>query len=116
MNADEHGIRLSWLHCARAGGRFLTQGNTKPIPATIASFAASTDGGETFTPPQAVSRAVSSPNRAELEKLDYLKTRYRGGDYFGLAAASDSVFHAAWADARDGLFRIFHAPIRIAPG
>jgi hypothetical protein len=79
-------------------------------------FAASTDGGETFTPPHAVSSAVSRPNRPELEKFDYLKTRYRGGDYIGLAAASDSVFHAVWADARDGLFRIFHAPIRIAPG
>jgi hypothetical protein len=78
-------------------------------------FAASTDGGETFTPPRAVSRAVSRPNHPELEKLDYLKTRYRGGDYVGLAAASDSVFHAAWADARDGLFRIFHAPIRVVP-
>jgi hypothetical protein len=79
-------------------------------------FAASTDGGETFTAPHAVSSAVSSPNRPELEKIDYLKTRYRGGDYIGLTAASDSVFHAVWADARDGLFRIFHAPIRVAPG
>jgi hypothetical protein len=76
-------------------------------------LAVSTDGGETFTPPHAVSSAVSHPDRPELEKLDYLKTRYRGGDYIGLAAASDSVFHAAWAAARDGLFRIFHAPIRV---
>lgn len=79
-------------------------------------FAASTDGGETFAPPHVASRSVSHPNRPELEKLDYLKTRYRGGDYIGLAAASDSVFHAVWADARDGLFRIFHAPIRVMPG
>jgi len=78
-------------------------------------FAASTDGGETFTPPQVVSSAISRPNRAELAKIDYLATRPRGGDYNGLAAASDSTFHAVWADARDGLFHIFHAPIRVVP-
>lgn len=77
-------------------------------------FAASTDGGDTFTPAQAVSSAVSIPDRRQMEKIDYLRTRYRGGDYIGLAAAADSVFNAVWADARDGAFRIFHAPVRVS--
>lgn len=78
-------------------------------------FAASLDGGETFTPPVRVSSAVSRPNRSILSKIDYLRTRFRGGDYIGLAASPDSLFHAVWADARDGVFRTFHAPIKVSP-
>ena len=77
-------------------------------------FAASLDGGETFTPPTPVSSAVSRPNRSLLSKVDYLRTRFRGGDYIGLAASSDSMFHAVWADARNGAFQTFYAPIQTA--
>ncbi len=76
-------------------------------------FAASSDGGETFSAPRTLSSAISRPNRTELAKINYLQTRSRGGDYIGLAAGADSVFHAAWADARDGLFRIFHASVAL---
>lgn len=76
-------------------------------------FAASRDGGETFTSPVPVSSAVSRPNLAETTKIDHVRTRNRGGDYIGMAVTSDSVFHAVWADARDGLFHLFHSPLSV---
>ena len=36
-----------------------------------------------------------------------------GGDYGRIAAASDSQFHAVWADARKGRFQLWTATIRI---
>jgi len=76
-------------------------------------FAASVDGGESFAPPHVLSDAVSCPNRPELQKNDYFRYRYRGGDYIGLAAAADSTFHPVWTDAREGGFVIYTAAIRV---
>jgi len=77
-------------------------------------FAASTDGGEAFTTPQALSSHISRPDRTRRDKVAYIRTRPRGGDYIGLAATANSVFHAVWSDARDGLFCTFHAPVRVS--
>ena len=79
-------------------------------------FAASLDGGETFTPPTPVSSEVSRPDRAILSKIDYVRSRPRGGDYIGVTASADSTFHATWTDARSGVFQTFHAPIKVKRG
>ncbi len=77
-----------------------------------AYFTVSADGGETFTPPQTVSDAVSCPDKAKNRESAYAG-RPRGGDYIGLAAAADGNFHAVWIDARDGAFRAYTARIQV---
>jgi len=72
-----------------------------------AYFAASIDGGRSFTKPVPVSDSVSCPAKSVTE-TGFFKYRHRGGEYIGLAAATvDGSFHAVWSDARDGSFRTF---------
>jgi BNR/Asp-box repeat len=71
-------------------------------------FAASVDGGENFSLPTTVSDKVSCSD-PKLNPEPYFKTRLKGGDYIGLAAAADGSFHAVWIDARDGAFRLYTA-------
>ena len=73
-------------------------------------FAASVDGGENFSLPTTVSDKVSCSD-PKLNPEPYFKTRVKGGDYIGLAAAADGSFHAVWIDARDGAFRLYAARI-----
>jgi hypothetical protein len=74
-------------------------------------FAASIDGGETFTPPHLVSETVSCPgSESNRETIDRWS---RGGDYMGLAAAADGSFHPVWIDARDGAFQVYSARIQL---
>jgi hypothetical protein len=75
-------------------------------------FAASIDGGRSFTKPVQVSESVSCPAPSVTE-TGFFQYRHRGGDYIGLAAAADGSFHAVWSDARDGIFRTFTARIDV---
>lgn len=77
-------------------------------------FAASIDGGETFSPPHVVSDKVSCPDKA-LNK-ETIGRWVRGGDYMGLATASDGTFHPVWVDARDGAFQVYTARIELRKG
>ncbi len=74
-------------------------------------FAASVDGGESFSAPVAVSNVASCPdpaaNKLALAAFPYL------GCVIGLAAAADGVFHAAWYDARDGALQVYTARITL---
>jgi hypothetical protein len=93
-------------------------------------FAASVDGGQTFLPEVKVSSQPSTPRGARNVTLastsirptskglsvDFLSAFARwphGGDYMGLTADSDGVFHPFWADARSGTFQIWSASIRV---
>jgi len=84
-------------------------------------FAASIDGGKTFTPPHLVSDTVSCPDaKGNLVKInstpDTVAERFpRGGDYFGLAPSADGRFHVVWADGRNGSFQVYHASIEVRP-
>ena len=75
-------------------------------------FAASLDGGSTFSPSMPVSADASCPE-GRLNPEPFFTTRPRGGDYVGLAVAADGSFHAAWPDARDGAFRLYTARITV---
>jgi hypothetical protein len=77
-------------------------------------FAASSDGGRSFTRPVQVSDSVSCPTPG-LTETGFFHYRHRGGDYISLAAATDGSFHAVWSDARDGVFRTFTARIAANP-
>ncbi|HEX4439695.1 MAG TPA: hypothetical protein VH854_06470 [Thermoanaerobaculia bacterium] len=102
-----------------------------------ARFAASLDGGETFTP----SVALSPPETATV-KSDYMpimaysmggghhRPKARGGDIrleigpqwidylsaadtAGMAAGADGAFHPLWVDSRTGIPQLFTASIRV---
>lgn len=59
------------------------------------SITASLDGGATWMPPARVS---STPACADDTRI----ASSTGGDYFGLAAASDGSFRILWSEMRDG--------------
>lgn len=77
-------------------------------------FAASADGGESFSAPRVVSDVVSCPDAGSNK---YAFPRFeRGGDYMGLAAGADGRFHLVWPDCRDGAFQVYSAGLRVGGG
>ena len=77
-----------------------------------AYFAASVDGGETFTPAYVVSTDVSQADGAQNQEKrcptcsSIFKRWPRGGDYIGITAAADGSFHPVWIDSREGIFQV----------
>ena len=92
-------------------------------------FAASVDGGQTFLPPQRVSSAPSNAKgegnsqvepsvfpHKDVIAMSFLSAASRwasGGDYMGLAADKEGVFHPFWADARSGTFQVYTAEVTV---
>ena len=90
---------------------------------------ASVDGGDTFLPTTRISSDLSDPNgtgnsqlapmvwvhegQIALSVISAASRWGSGGDYMGLAADKDGVFHPFWADARSGTFQIYTANIRV---
>ena len=75
-------------------------------------FAASANGGESFSPPVRVSSETSRPKAKPNPEFSFA-SGWGGGDYIGLAASADGSFHATWIDARDGAFRLYAARIEV---
>jgi hypothetical protein len=70
-------------------------------------FTASLDSGKTFLPEVRVSSATSCPDTPQNKgAFDPGTTFGAGGDYSGLAATSDGIFHLVWSDARTGIYRL----------
>jgi len=93
-------------------------------------MAVSVDGGDSFLPPVRVSSATSdSAGRGNSQispmvfkdedksvHLSFLSAASRwgsGGDYMGLTADKDGVFHPFWADSRSGTFQVYTATVRV---
>jgi hypothetical protein len=95
-------------------------------------FTASVDGGKTFLPPVPVSTEWSRPHAAGnlmytpstfttptdggSVRMTFLSAAGRwgnGGDYTGMAADADGVFHPTWADSRTGTFQVMTARVRV---
>jgi hypothetical protein len=97
-------------------------------------FAASVDGGQTFTAPVRVSDATSfrmgrgnlalqgnlfdikMPSGEEETRVLFISGASRwaaGGDYMGMAADGHGVFHPFWADARTGTFQLQTAAVSV---
>jgi hypothetical protein len=92
-------------------------------------FAASVDGGNTFLPAVRVSmvsirphapgnlgvNASSSVGRGSLFiSFDRSFGRLEsGGDYLGLTADAEGVFHPLWPDTRTGAYRLYTAAVRV---
>lgn len=79
-------------------------------------FAASVDGGETFTNPVTVSDTVACSDTEAHQVLMHdeglrgatVFERFpQGGDYFGMVALPGGAFQAVWADARTGVFQLW---------
>jgi hypothetical protein len=74
----------------------------------VPRFAASLDGGVTFTSSVLLSTA---PNALAAQKgADFLAN---GGDTAGLVAAADGRFHALWIDNRTGVQQVWTTPISV---
>lgn len=86
-------------------------------------FTASQDGGETFLPNARVSTARTCPNvpgnvvRPEAGGDGFgVAARWpAGGDYSGLAASADGLFHILWSDSRTGVYQNWTATVRVTP-
>jgi hypothetical protein len=92
-------------------------------------FAASVDGGRSFLPSVRVSTASSGFRGPGNMRMDPFVFDYKdeihlslisavsrwpsGGDYLGLAADKDGVFHPLWADARSGAFQAYTADVSV---
>jgi hypothetical protein len=92
-------------------------------------FAASLDGGESFLPSVKISSAPSDPLGSGNSRitpmafttegamhLSFLSAASRwasGGDYMGLTADKEGVFHPFWADSRTGTFQIYTARVKV---
>ena len=110
--------------------------DTREAPSEFAFhqyFAASFDGGESFTEPQRVSSAISRPmgsgnllpapstfsgpdGELRVGLLSAASRWLNGGDYMGLTASADGRFHPVWADARSGTYQAYTAEVRIEEG
>src|SRR5579859_2506858 len=74
-------------------------------------FAASLDGGKSFLPEVKVSTAHSCP---QTPRNGEAGTRWEaGGDYMGLVADADGVFHLLWSDSRSGIYELWTSTIRV---
>jgi hypothetical protein len=96
-------------------------------------FSASVDGGESFLPARRVTSEVSTPFAArnirpvpisvvssEKGVNAILYSGFsgfpEGGDYLGMAADAEGVFHPFWTDARSGIYQIMTSRIRVETG
>jgi hypothetical protein len=78
-------------------------------------FAASKDGGASFTAPVRVSTARSCPGAAG-NRNGWAAGRWAGGgDYSGLVALPGGRFVAVWTDSRSGVYQPYAAQIQAAP-
>jgi len=75
-------------------------------------FAASLDGGETFTKATPVSSqhfcVQTAANGGAARRWP------AGGEYIGFAAASDGGFHFVWPDARSGIYRLRYTSVAVS--
>jgi hypothetical protein len=84
-----------------------------------AYFAASLNGGETFTPAYVVSTDVSQADGARNQEkrcptcASIFKRWPRGGDYIGITASADGSFHPVWIDSREGIFQVYTTRIQL---
>jgi hypothetical protein len=74
-----------------------------------ARFAASFDGGLTFSPSVRLSAAPNDPT-VQRDGEPFIIT---GGDTAGLTAAADGRFHAVWIDNRTGIQQVWTAAISV---
>jgi hypothetical protein len=119
-------VGVTWFDTRHSDGRSMAHGYDQ-------YFAASVDGGESFEAPVRVSSVTSMPFGAG--NMRFIPYTYRldvdsmrvvllsaantwgsGGDYMGLAADTDGVFHPLWTDSREGTFQLFSARVTVLGG
>ncbi len=75
-------------------------------------FAASTDGGSSFGENLRITPATSCPQNHAASRGIAQRWQF-GGDYSGLAAGADGVFHLLWADTRRDVYQLWSAKVRV---
>jgi hypothetical protein len=87
-------------------------------------FAASADGGKSFSPGMRVTSETFCPDTPgnvvrsrQGSGVFPVARRWRfGGDYMGITAAADGRFHLMWADSRTGVYQIWTTAVEVTPG
>ena len=74
-------------------------------------FAASVDGGVTFLPEVKVSTKPTCP--ATPRNVETALRFPAGGEYMGMAAASDRSFRLLWSDSRNEIYRLYTATVSV---
>ncbi|MBL7849571.1 MAG: exo-alpha-sialidase [Cyclobacteriaceae bacterium] len=74
-------------------------------------FAASRDGGTTFSAPVVVSDVSSDPRTPAND--DVANKFPGGGHYLGIAASPDGSFHVIWSDSRSGVFSLQTSRVKV---
>ena len=62
-----------------------------------------------------MSGATSCPDTPQDKGVFDNGTFGAGGDYSGLAATSDGIFHLVWSDARTGIYQLRTASVAVKP-
>ena len=74
-------------------------------------FTASLDGGQSFLPTERISSDLSCPDS---ERNGRAAQRWpAGGDYSGLTATSDGLFHIVWSDSRSRIYEVWTAAVKV---
>jgi hypothetical protein len=105
VNRD-HVVGVAWFD-----GREDPHAVKRSVRCQSVYFAASVDGGETFLPEVKVSTAHSCPHTPENGEAG--RRWVAGGDYMGLVADADGVFHLLWSDSRSGIYELWTSTIRV---
>jgi hypothetical protein len=96
-------------------------------------FAASVDGGRSWSTPARISSAPSRPfasgnvrpvpliasqtaNDVRVTMISAFSRWPNGGDYIGLAADANGVFHPFWTDARSGTYEVYSSRVEVSAG
>lgn len=96
-------VAVAWLDWRNSGDR---------ADCTELYVATSMDGGASFEPESPVSDEPSCYGTVE-NGATARRWRLGGGDYLGLTAGADGVFHVAWPDSRSGRFQVWTSRIRV---
>jgi len=95
-------VGVSWVDGQRSDERILYD----------VYFAASVDGGASFSRPQRVTEVSTSPRTKG--NSDVANKFPGGGHYLGLAAKADGSFQLVWSDSRSGIFELQTSNVRVA--
>jgi hypothetical protein len=75
-------------------------------------FAASFDGGATFTSPQQISHSACGSSPVDVGAARLFPTY---GDYYGIVTSPDGVFRVLWPEMRDGHSVLLTTFINVTP-
>ncbi|HEV2401798.1 MAG TPA: sialidase family protein [Candidatus Sulfotelmatobacter sp.] len=100
-------VGMSWFE-----DRIKSDNSSKATHCVELLFSVSVDGGTSFLTPVTVTGVPSCSSSVKKAKAE--ERWPTGGDYTGLQATPDGVFHLVWSDARNGTADLWTAEVKQA--